>query len=197
MIPGDQVFKLGHLFVNPKTSQTHKRILFYVLVVSFFVDPRPKVTRGGCIAGFSVHERSHGLHPFMRARLSRAFIEGLRCRFEIVSLVIFEISERVIEPPILRISLDTALDKVYGSFHVPRAVWWWLGEEDGSEFVGRNEVRIQSHRYVKQGSKRLVLLSAGLMLSSEVLDDSGPVDIRQESGVPETELLHSLRRRDE
>src|SRR5262249_13928842 len=174
----DRALKLGHLFVNLQRSETHKRILFYVLVVCLFVDPRPKIPCRGYVSGLGVHERSHGSHPLMGTRFFGTFIKRFRRRLEVAFLVL-EISERVVEAPILRIRLDAALNKIHRSVNVSRAVWWRLREEDGSELVGCYEMRIQGDGYIQQRSKGLVFLSAGLMFASKVLDDASPVNIRQ------------------
>src|SRR5262249_34548539 len=76
--------------------------------------------------------------------------------------------------------------------HVTRTVRRLLCQKNRSKLVSHDQMGIQSHSDIEKGSKRLVFLCTHLVLTAEILDDSRPVNIRQQAGISQAQLLDCL-----
>src|SRR3954466_1472658 len=102
----------------------------------------------------------------------------------------------VVEAPLVGITPNSVLNQLNRAFGLSGTLGRLRRQEVGSELICDHQMWIQIRRNLQQRRQQAVVPRQHVVLVSEILYGSGPVEIRQQSFIAQTESFHRFRRSD-
>src|SRR5207247_6656736 len=121
----------------------HFGIAAQLVVLGVLIKLHPNIVRRSGVAALRQNLCRHRLHEKQRSRLAAANQERLRGAAVVLQVPIVDKAQVLPESPISGVIHDPAANEFERRLRLARALRWLLGEENRSEAVSNEQMRIE------------------------------------------------------